>query len=83
MVTTARARGREALVNRSEISDCEGARPQLSPVAISVRASPSWKIEPAKPVKTVIRLQKNRPMAMTLRRLQRSATQAMGIPMMA
>ncbi len=80
MVRIDRASARPDRLKVSPTSDWAGAKPQPSPTPIRNRQTASCPTPPAKPVRTVIRLQNDRPMAMTLRRLQRSASQAIGTP---
>ena len=79
-VNTAKAKGRRALVNMSDSMELDGATPQDSPTAISRRVPAKCRAFVAKPVNTVMALQKAKPMATTLRRLHRSASEATGTP---
>src|ERR1700683_4029266 len=75
---TASARGRGAGRERSAIMELEGATPQASPAPIRKRVTASCQISATNPVSAVMTLQNKKPMAMILRRLQRSAAQATG-----
>jgi hypothetical protein len=58
----------------------DGAKLHASPAPIRKRLSPNWKTLAERPVATVIRLQNPKPAATILRRFDRSAREAMGIP---
>ena len=74
------AKGRRAGRNRSAIIELDGANPQASPAPIKKRVSANCQISATNPVSAVMALQNRKPMAMMLRRLQRSAAQARGMP---
>ena len=62
------------------MSELDGAVPQASPAPISSRTTANCQMPPINPVHAVITLQKASPAAMMLRRLARSASQAIGMP---